>query len=68
MNSSIDNCLEASLLITRAAGARSAASQSLKQMRRDPSSLGWLRRYVIASAQVENAELELIKIKKELTK
>lgn len=64
----IDRCLDASLLITRAADGRRKASQALKMMAKDRHSIGWVRRYVAASAQVENAELALLKIKKELTR
>jgi hypothetical protein len=64
----LDNCLDASHLITRAASGRSRASQSLKMMKHEPHSLGWLRRYVAASTQVEEAELQLLRIKKELGK
>lgn len=66
MSSLLDNCLDASLLITRAASGRRAASQALKMMNKDRHSLGWLRRYVAASTQVEEAELALLRIKKEL--
>lgn len=62
----LDNCLDASLLITRAASGRSKASQALKMMAKDKHSFGWLRRYVAASTQVEEAELALLRIKKDL--
>jgi hypothetical protein len=64
----VDNCLDASHLITRASGARGKASGALKMMKREPHSLGWLRRYVAASTQVEEAELQLLRIKRELGK
>lgn len=68
MSSLLDNCLDASLLITRAASGRSKASQALKMMNKDRNSLGWLRRYVAASTQVEEAELQLLRIRKDLNK
>jgi hypothetical protein len=64
----IDAYLDASLLITRAGSGRSKASQALKMAQKDPHSFGWLKRYVAASTQVEEAELALLKIKKELGK
>jgi hypothetical protein len=60
--------LEASLLITRAAGGRHAAHEALRKMKRSPKSLAWVRAYVTASTQVEEAELALLRIKKELGK
>jgi hypothetical protein len=60
--------LEASHLITRAAGGRMDARKALNRMRHKPQSFDWLRRYVAASTQVEEAELALLKIKKELGK
>lgn len=66
--SNIDKCLDASLLITRAAGARGRASQALKMMNKDRNSLGWLRRYVAASAMLEEAEIELLTIKRGMGK
>jgi hypothetical protein len=63
----INSCLDASLLITRASSGRKNASQALKMMSKDRASLGWLRRYVAASAQVEECELALQRIKKELS-
>jgi hypothetical protein len=66
--SAFDKGLEASLLITRAAGGRHAAHEALKRMKRNPRSFAWLRNYVTASTQVEEAELQLLRIKKELQK
>ena len=68
MSTLLNNCLDASQLITRAASGRRNASQALKMMGKDKRSLGWLRRYVAASAQVEDAELQLLRIKRELRK
>ena len=64
--SAFEKGLEASLLITRAAGGRHAAHEALKRMKRHPRSFAWVRAYVTASTQVEEAELALLKIKKEL--
>ena len=63
----LNNCLDASLLITRAAQGRRNASQALKMMATNKTSMGWVRRYVAASAQVEEAELQLLRIKRDLT-
>jgi len=60
--------IEASLLITRAAGGRHAAHEALKRMKRNPRSFAWVRAYVTASTQVEEAELALLRIKRELGK
>jgi hypothetical protein len=68
MSTHIDKCLDASALITRAAGSRRRAGQALKMLAKDPHSLGWLRRYVAASTMTEEAELQLLKIKRELSK
>jgi hypothetical protein len=68
MSSTLDNCLDASHLITRAAGGRRNAHEALKQMKRAPKNPLWLRRYVAASTQVEEAELQLLRIKRELGK
>jgi hypothetical protein len=64
----IDAALDASMLVTRAAGARGKANGALKMMAKDKSSFAWVRRYVTASTQVEEAELALLRIKKELRK
>ena len=68
MSNLIDNCIDASHLITRAAAGRGKASGALKMMNKDRTSFAWVRRYVTAAAQVEEAELALLKIKKELGK
>lgn len=68
MSDLLNRCLDASHLITRAAGSRQRAAQALKMMQNDPHSVGWVRRYVIASAMLENTELELLKIKNEMGK
>jgi hypothetical protein len=64
----IDACIDASLLITRASSGRGRASQALKMIKNEPASFGWLKRYVAASTQVEEAELALLKIKREIGK
>ena len=66
--SAFEKGVEASLLVTRAAGGRHAANEALKRMKRNPRSFAWLRNYVTASTQVEEAELQLLRIKKELGK
>jgi hypothetical protein len=66
--SAFEKGVEASLLVTRAAGGRHAAHEALKRMKRNPRSFEWLKRYVTAAAQVEEAELALLRIKKELGK
>ena len=66
--SAFNKGIEASLLITRAAGGRHAAHEALKRMKRNPKSFAWLRAYVTASTQVEEAELQLLRIKRELQK
>lgn len=64
----LDKGVEASLLITRAAGGRHAAHDALKKMKRWPRSFAWVRAYVTASTQVEEAELQLLRIKRDLNK
>lgn len=64
----LDACLDASLLITRAASGRTKASRSIKMMKQQPQSFAWLRSYVAASTQVEEAEIALLRIKRELGK
>jgi hypothetical protein len=66
--SAFEKGVEASLLVTRAAGGRHAAHEALKRMKRYPQSFEALRKYVTASTQVEEAELALLRIKKELGK
>jgi hypothetical protein len=66
--SAFEKGVEASLLITQAAGGRYNAHQALKKMKRNPRSFAWLRAYVAASTQVEEAELQLLRIKRELGK
>ena len=68
MSNLLDNCLDASHLITRAAAGRGKASGALKMMAKDKTSFAWVRRYVTAAAQVEEAELALLRIKKDLGK
>jgi hypothetical protein len=65
--STIDRCLDASLLITRAASGRRNVNQALKMLNRGSRSFVALRRYVAASTQVEECELALQRIKKDLS-
>ena len=66
--SAFEKGVEASLLITQAASGRYSAHQALKKMKRNPKSFAHLRAYVAASTQVEEAELALLRIKKDLGK
>lgn len=54
------------MLITRAAGGREKIGKALKNLRRRPQSFKSLRAYVAATAQVEEAELAILIIKREL--
>lgn len=64
--SPFERAQEASLLITRAEMGRERAWSALRRMRRQKKALAALRDYVAASAMVEEAEIELLKIKREL--
>lgn len=66
MSDRLDACLDASLLITRAGKGRRNASEALKRMKANPKSFGWLARYVAAAAMTEEAELELLSIKRRM--
>lgn len=61
----IDRALEASLAVNVATAGRRNASHALKMMAHEPQSFAWLRRYVLASTQVEEAELALLRMKKD---
>ncbi len=56
------------MLITRAEMGRERAWTALRRMRRQKKALAALRDYVAASAMLEEAELALLKIKRELGK
>lgn len=64
----VNRALDASLAINVAAAGRRDAAHALKMMAREPQSFGWLRRYVLASTKVEQAELALQKIKREIAR
>jgi hypothetical protein len=66
--SAFEKGVEASLLVTQAACGRHNAHEALKKMKRWPQSFTWLRAYVAASTQVEESELQLLRIKRELGK
>ncbi len=56
------------MLITRAEMGRERAWSALRRMRRQKKALAALRDYVAASTMVEEAEIELLKIKRELSR
>lgn len=64
----IDRALDASLAVNVASAGRRNASHALKMMAHEPQSFAWLRRYVLASSQVEEAELALLKMKREIAR
>lgn len=64
----LDRCLIASHAITRAESGRAKAWEALRKMRRRPKSFAVLRDYVAASTMVEEAELEILSIKRSLGK
>ena len=64
----LDRCLDASHTITRAEGGRSKAWEAIRKMRLRPTSFKAVRDYVAASTMVEEAELQLLRIKRELGK
>jgi len=66
MSDMLDRCLDASLLITRAASGRHKARKALYNLKRHPKSFAWLRNYVAAAAMTEEAELELLSIKRRM--
>jgi hypothetical protein len=68
MSALLNRCLEASLTITRAEAGRSKAWEAIRKMRRRPTSFKAVRDYVAASTMVEEAELALLRIKRELNK
>jgi hypothetical protein len=56
------------MLITRAEMGRERAWSALRRMRRQRKALAALRDYVAAAAMLEEAEIALLKIKRELKK
>lgn len=64
----LERCLDASHTITRAEAGRSKAWEAIRKMRRRPTSFKAVRDYVAASTMVEEAELALRQIKKDLGK
>jgi hypothetical protein len=56
------------MLITRAEMGRERAWTALRRMRRQKKALAALRDYVAASAMVEESELALLKIKRDIGK
>ncbi len=63
-----ERAAEASLLITRAEQGRERAWSALRRMRRQTKAIAALRDYVAAAAMVEEAEIALLKIKREIGK
>jgi hypothetical protein len=63
-----EKALEASHLITRAEQGRARAWSALRRMRRQKKGMAALRDYVAAAAMTEEAELALLKIKREIQK
>lgn len=66
--SPFERALEAAHLITRAEQGRERASSALRRMRRQKKAIAALRDYVAAAAMVEEAEIALLKIKREIGK
>ncbi len=66
--SPFERAQEASMLITRAEMGRERAWSALRRMRRRKKALSALRDYVAAAAMLEEAEIALLKIKRELKK
>lgn len=64
----LEQALDASHTITRAEAGRSRAWEALRKMRRRPNSFKAVRDYVAASTMVEEAELALRQIRKDLGK
>lgn len=61
----IERAIEASLTVTRAEAGRLRAWEAIRKMRRRPTSFKAVRDYVAASTMVEEAELALLRMKKD---
>jgi 3-hydroxyisobutyrate dehydrogenase-like beta-hydroxyacid dehydrogenase len=59
--------MDALALVQRAGIARTRVRQAQKMMRAHPHSFGWVKQYVMSSTAQEEAELALLRMRKDLS-